>query len=113
MYMHSVIPGLPNCACCQPRAEQSNAKLFPLPVGDSSKQYCPVFKPLTIYKTTEKSYVKTYNAEVKNNEMSTTATVYAPHYNVQGDFCFNQLSRSLRANVNMRLGSWRTVQEYV
>lgn len=35
-------------ACCQPRAEHSRAKLFPLPVGLSSKQCCPEFRPRMI-----------------------------------------------------------------
>lgn len=38
----------PNWACCQPRAEHNKAKLFPLPVGLSNKQCCPVFSPRMI-----------------------------------------------------------------
>lgn len=40
----------PYKACCHDSAEQSNAKLLPLPVGLSSKQCCLLFKPLTIFK---------------------------------------------------------------
>lgn len=40
---------LPLRDCCHAKAEQSKAKLFPLPVGLSNKQCCLVFNPLTIY----------------------------------------------------------------
>lgn len=39
---------LPVRDCCHANAEQSKAKLFPLPVGLSNKQCCPLFSPLTI-----------------------------------------------------------------
>lgn len=40
---------LPLRDCCHAKAEQSKAKLFPLPVGLSNKQCCLLFNPLTIY----------------------------------------------------------------
>lgn len=51
-------------ACCQPRAEHSRAKLFPLPVGLSSKQCCPEFRPRMICREGE-TLVLTTTARTK------------------------------------------------
>lgn len=49
---------LPYIDCCHDNAEQSNAKLLPLPVGLSNKQCCLLFKPLTIFKENDKNKIR-------------------------------------------------------